>query len=180
MCKRRRLDVQNVDQSKMVDIQSLPANALLEAQVFKKGSGLQVKVFEGNKVYVVNTGDADVSIPVGAVLCGYGKGRFDRIRVGMDFLPARHPVFEIKTCDDLVVYGGATFTVKEVMRAKRITYPEAEIAYHSVFEVASTDTDAFGVKLKHEVFFIPAFSSCLLYTSPSPRDKRQSRMPSSA
>ena len=24
------------------------------------------------------------------------------------------------------------------------------------------------------------FSSCLLYTSPSPRDKRQSRMPSSA
>ena len=33
-------------------------------------------------------------------------------------------------------------------------------------------------------FFIEAnptvFESCLLYTSPSPRDKRQSRMPSSA
>ena len=68
-------------------------------------------------------------------------------------------MFAIKTCDDLVVYGGATFTVKEVMRAKRITDPEAEIAYHSVFEVASTDTDAFGVKLEHEVFFIPEFSS---------------------
>ena len=27
---------------------------------------------------------------------------------------------------------------------------------------------------------IPTFKSCLLYTSPSPRDKRQSRMPSSA
>ena len=106
MCKRRRLDVQNVDQSKMVDIQSLPANPLLEAPLFNKRSGLQVEVFEGNKVHVVNTGDADVSIPVGAVLCGYGKGRFVRIRVGMDFLPARHPVFEIKTCDDLVVYGG--------------------------------------------------------------------------
>ena len=26
----------------------------------------------------------------------------------------------------------------------------------------------------------PAYSTCLLYTSPSPRDKRQSRMPSSA
>ena len=78
MCKRRRLDVQNVDQSKMVDIQSLPANPLLEAQVFNKRSGLQVKVFEGNKVYVVNTGDADASIPFGAVLRGYGKGRFDR------------------------------------------------------------------------------------------------------
>ena len=32
-------------------------------------------------------------------------------------------------------------------------------SYHSVLEVASTDTDAFGVKLMHEVFFIPAFSS---------------------
>ena len=28
--------------------------------------------------------------------------------------------------------------------------------------------------------FCPEFTSCLLYTSPSPRDKRQSRMPSSA
>ena len=26
----------------------------------------------------------------------------------------------------------------------------------------------------------PGYSNCLLYTSPSPRDKRQSRMPSSA
>ena len=52
MWKRRRLDVQNVDQSKMVEIQSLPANSLLEAQVFNKRSGLQVEVFEGNKVYV--------------------------------------------------------------------------------------------------------------------------------
>ena len=29
-------------------------------------------------------------------------------------------------------------------------------------------------------FSVPAGSTCLLYTSPSPRDKRQSRMPSSA
>ena len=29
-------------------------------------------------------------------------------------------------------------------------------------------------------FFIPEKHCCLLYTSPSPRDKRQSRMPSSA
>ena len=27
---------------------------------------------------------------------------------------------------------------------------------------------------------VPHFPACLLYTSPSPRDKRQSRMPSSA
>ena len=31
-----------------------------------------------------------------------------------------------------------------------------------------------------DVTLLPATDSCLLYTSPSPRDKRQSRMPSSA
>ena len=31
-----------------------------------------------------------------------------------------------------------------------------------------------------EVFAVNRFVTCLLYTSPSPRDKRQSRMPSSA
>ena len=30
------------------------------------------------------------------------------------------------------------------------------------------------------VLKFPSYESCLLYTSPSPRDKRQSRMPSSA
>ena len=33
---------------------------------------------------------------------------------------------------------------------------------------------------EREVQSIPSISTCLLYTSPSPRDKRQSRMPSSA
>ena len=55
-------------------------------------------------MYVVNTGDADVSIPVGAVLCGYGKGRFDRNTRGT-FNPDCHSMFAIKTCDDIVVYG---------------------------------------------------------------------------
>ena len=36
---------------------------------------------------------------------------------------------------------------------------------------SDADTVAYG---KHE------YGTCLLYTSPSPRDKRQSRMPSSA
>ena len=35
-------------------------------------------------------------------------------------------------------------------------------------------------RFKDSVDFIGWYTSCLLYTSPSPRDKRQSRMPSSA
>ena len=45
-----------------------------------------------------------------------------------------------------------------MMQAQRTTDPRAKIAYHSVFEVASTDKDAFGVKLEHEVFFSPGFT----------------------
>ena len=75
--KKQRLGVQKVDQSKVVDNQSLPANPLLEA-TFQKQTAVKIKAFVGNKVYVVNTGDADVSIPVGALLCGYGRGKFDR------------------------------------------------------------------------------------------------------
>ena len=154
--KRRRLDMKKVDQSKIVDIQSLPANPLLEAP-FLKQTALQVKVFVGNKVYVANTGDADVSIPVGTFLCGYGRGKFDRNSKG-NFNPDCHHMFKIKTCDDLV-YTSKMVTVKEVLAEQRANNPEAKIAYHSMFDIASTDKDAFGVKLEHEVFFIPAFTS---------------------
>ena len=35
-------------------------------------------------------------------------------------------------------------------------------------------------KIKREIKILQNLTGCLLYTSPSPRDKRQSRMPSSA
>ena len=90
------MDVHKVGRSKIVDIQSLPANPLLEAP-FRKQTALQVKVFVENKVYVVNTGESDVSIPVGALMCGYGRGKFDRNTMGK-FNPDRHFMFRIKTC----------------------------------------------------------------------------------
>ena len=51
------------------------------------------------------------------------------------------------------------------------------------FTIASAD---FNTKLESKIeevkksVKIDGFRPCLLYTSPSPRDKRQSRMPSSA
>ena len=43
------------------------------------------------------------------------------------------------------------------------------------------DTEVIFIDVKTGVnYAIPYITSCLLYTSPSPRDKRQSRMPSSA
>ena len=42
------------------------------------------------------------------------------------------------------------------------------------------DQNIFGVETDKGVIDLTNKNSCLLYTSPSPRDKRQSRMPSSA
>ena len=50
-------------------------------------------------------------------------------------------------------------TVKEVVAEQRSNNLEAKIAYHSMFDLASKDKDAFGVKQDHEIFFILAFSS---------------------
>ena len=106
---------------------------------------------------LANTGDADVSIPVGTFLCGYGRGKFDRNTKG-NFNPDCHHMYNIKTCDDFVFTSKMT-TVMEVVAEQRSNNPEAKIAYHSMFDIASKDKDAFGVKQDHEIFFIPAFSS---------------------
>jgi hypothetical protein len=153
--KRRRIG-EKVDQSKVVDIKSLPANPLQDVP-FQKQSALQVKAFVGNKVYVANTGDKDVTIPVGTFLCGYGKGRFAR-NINGSFNPDCHHMYTIKTCDDFV-FTSKIAAVKDVVADQRSNNPEAKIAYHSMFDIASKDKDAFGVKQDHEVFFIPAFSS---------------------
>ena len=42
------------------------------------------------------------------------------------------------------------------------------------------DGPMFGVKIGDLKKVLRKIKNCLLYTSPSPRDKRQSRMPSSA
>ena len=110
-----------------------------------------------DRVYVANTGDADVSIPVGTFLCDYGRGKFDRNTKG-NFNPDCHHMYNIKTRDEFVFTSKFT-TVREVVAEQRSNNPEAKIAYHSMFDIASTDKDAFGVKQEHEIFFIPAFTS---------------------
>ena len=46
---------------------------------------------------------------------------------------------------------------------------------------AGVTTDAYDLTVDQEHnFFVTADTTCLLYTSPSPRDRQKSRMPSSA
>eukprot|EP00974_Lingulodinium_polyedra_P003617 341024-Lingulodinium_polyedra.AAC.1 len=66
----------------------------------KKGqAGVHLKVFMENNMYVANTGDKDVNIPAGTLLCGYGRGKLGR-NVNGSFNPDWHHMFNIKTCDD--------------------------------------------------------------------------------
>ena len=49
-------------------------------------------------------------------------------------------------------------------------------------EIIDKNHDLYGKKIKDSILVFPngIGSSCLLYTSPSPRDRTRSRMPSSA
>ena len=61
-----------------------------------------------------------------------------------------------------------------------------DYAVNTVKEIIEADKPIFGICLGHQILAracdISTYKlhNCLLYTSPSPRDKRQSRMPSSA
>ena len=154
--KRRRLADNKVDATKIVDIQSLPANPL-HLVPFRKQTALQIQVFVGNNVYVTNTSENDVTIAAGTFLCGYGKGTFAHNTNG-SFNPDCHHVFHIKTCADFV-FTTKMARVAEVVTTHRAINPEAKIAYHSMFDIASKEKDAFGIKQEHEIYFIPTFTS---------------------
>ena len=67
--------------------------------------------------------------------------------------------------NDLYIYG---------------VYPSNFPNLTTVLEQAKDHCKEIIKETKAEIAFIENPNGCLLYTSPSPRDKRQSRMPSSA
>ena len=85
-----------------------------------------------------------------------------------DFL---HPIMEI--FDEVGLIGIVSFTKEQAELCIVDIDGGGEIVITSPFGSAA-------LKGCHEVQNIGAVETCLLYTSPSPRDKRQSRMPSSA
>ena len=65
--------------------------------------------------------------------------------------------------------------------ALRVIRTCKEMGISTVAVYSTADAESIHVKFADEAVCIgPAPSSCLLYTSPSPRDPKTSRMPSSA
>ena len=69
----------------------------------------------------------------------------------------------------------AARTAAEAVGAKLVSYTGLRGPYDFLAVFEGTFAQGAGIKMATE-----ASGACLLYTSPSPRDKRQSRMPSSA
>ena len=63
--------------------------------------------------------------------------------------------------------------------APHATHPE-QFSFGELAQRIATAAAAFEAKGVRENDVVALFSDCLLYTSPSPRDQRGSRMPSSA
>ena len=78
--------------------------------------------------------------------------------------------------DDMARQGGV---VASMTLLSRISGLMRDVVLSYLFG-ASQLADMFFVAFRIPNFFRLLFADCLLYTSPSPRDKRQSRMPSSA
>ena len=67
-------------------------------------------------------------------------------------------MFTIKTCNDFV-FTTKMVRVVDLVADQRYNNPEAKIADHSMFDIASKEKDAFGITQDHEIYFIPAFTS---------------------
>ena len=77
----------------------------------------------------------------------------------------------------LVIIGTGIFFSCSDLNDTDQEYTKAYVTLQGSDKIAVIDVDHVKLIAEVDVNFI---NTCLLYTSPSPRDKRQSRMPSSA
>ena len=77
--------------------------------------------------------------------------------------------------------NNADFLSIKEKKLKNYEIKKNHIIFLPYFNYGGTISPFLNLNTKAELFgLLPHHNSCLLYTSPSPRDKRQSRMPSSA
>ena len=85
-----------------------------------------------------------------------------------------------------VLKTAITMGVSTILKAKRIVLiawgeNKSEMVFKSIeSEISQNVTASFLQTHKNATFVLDNGSACLLYTSPSPRDRQKSRMPSSA
>ena len=143
----------------MIDIDAKPTEEISVREVFGIDSDMKVKGFAdgSDRVPEIDSTykfDPDTTL---AILAGFGYNR--RVMVQG--------------------YHGTGKSTHIEQVAARLNWPAVRVNLDShISRIDLIGKDA--IKLRDGVQVTEFHEGCLLYTSPSPRDKRQSRMPSSA
>ena len=120
-------------------------------------------------------GSPNQNLPGYVVMISRGNGNpqalYDRLW-GSGFLPSKHQGIKFRSAGDPVLYLSNPNGISKSMRRDMLD-GIAEINKHKKLQSGDLEIDARIAQ--YEMAY-----RCLLYTSPSPRDQRGSRMPSSA
>ena len=125
--------------------------------------------------------DDHVSTAVLRFLHSHGKNGWDKVddMWHAKCMPlwglVRRKAIGFQPCFVVNVYSYCLITWPAVQIPRDILMPDVDVKrLDTPFAVDLDEWEAFPTRVRSPI------SACLLYTSPSPRDKRQSRMPSSA
>ena len=81
---------------------------------------------------------------------------------------------------DIHSHGGAGFYFSDLSPENVAAARNTHLSHGTTTHIASLVTEPIGVLEEQILRLVPMVNACLLYTSPSPRDRTRSRMPSSA
>ena len=134
------------------------------------------RIMEVREMVNDTLGGRDLGIPY-CTLCGAAQAYFtDQLPAGIE-----RPILRtsgLLSRSNKVMYDLTTYSVFDTFLGNAVTGPLAKKKLR--LKQATVVTTDWGTWKKAHPETTVLLESCLLYTSPSPRDKRQSRMPSSA
>lgn len=147
-----------VGAAKIVEVASVGLESkLLHCPVVNTRSpGLYIHIKLQNKIYVMNTGSAEVTLKRGLVLAGFGKGKF-KLRDGEDPDTDKEILYDLTGPDQLVLMNGQLLELKTVLAEHRKSVPKLALNYFRL--EASPEAgkpDNFSLTREHSVYFVPA------------------------
>ncbi len=74
---------------------------------------VMLSIRQHHNKYIINPSEKEVEIPYGAVVAGFGAGKWNQFENEEDVKPDTQFLFQLGGGDDLVVYNGALVTVQD-------------------------------------------------------------------